>query len=52
MDIDGNLYIVSRRHIDSNEVIFDTPVQVCTTCGCVFAHIPHRLGQCPLGHDQ
>lgn len=27
-------------------------VEMCQTCGVIFAHIDHRLGQCPLGHDQ
>ena len=49
---DEKLYLVSRRHEDSNEVIFDTPVEVCTTCGVVFKKLPYRLGQCPLKHDQ
>lgn len=25
---------------------------ICETCGVVFVHIDHRLGKCPLGHDQ
>lgn len=46
------LYLVARRHDASNEVYFKRPVNVCTTCGCVFVHIPGNLGQCPLKHDQ
>ncbi len=49
---DENLYLVSRRHTESNEVIFDTPVNICTQCGTVYIFKPYRLGQCPNGHDQ
>ena len=52
MDIDENLYIVSRPHAASNEVIFDTPVQVCRECNVVFVHKEHQEWRCPLGHPQ
>lgn len=51
-EADEKLYLVSRRHVESNEVIFDRPVEVCTECGVVYVRKPHRLGQCPLKHDQ
>lgn len=51
-DADEKLYLVSRRHVESNEVIFDRAVEVCTECGVVYIWKPHRLGQCPNGHDQ
>lgn len=56
MEADEKLYIVSRRHADSNEVIFDRPVTVCTTCGVVYVAIEGVYGRpewsCPLGHRQ
>lgn len=49
---DKPLFLVTFRHPHSNEIEHAVEVSVCTTCGCIFAHVDHRLGQCPLGHDQ
>jgi len=52
MDADEKLYLVSRRHVDSNEVIFDRPVEICHECGVVYIFTPYRVGKCPVGHEQ
>ena len=51
-EADENLYLVSRRHVESNEVIFDTPVRVCAECGVVYKTGLRFLERCPLNHVQ
>ena len=43
---------LGRSMIKLDDIERGVEVQICKTCGCVFAHVDHRLGQCPLGHDQ
>lgn len=51
------LVLIETRKFDPPIIALDrveraVEVQVCQTCGSVYVDLDHRLGQCPLGHDQ
>lgn len=52
--MEGRLYLVEKLYPDLiiPGTMSSQEVNVCTECGIVYVWKPHKLGQCPLKHDQ